>query len=76
MQLNMTQGEYLRMLRRQERLSLKQAAELVRISFSYLSKLERGKLHISLEVAYALMNLYEGNLRILASLPYEMARNA
>lgn len=64
------------MLRRQEGLSLKQAAELVRISFSYLSKLERGKFHISLEVAYALMNLYEGNLSILASLPYEMARNA
>jgi transcriptional regulator with XRE-family HTH domain len=76
MQLNRTRGEYLRMLRKQEGLSLRQAANLVRISFSYLSKIERGKSHLSLDVAHALMNLYGGNLKILGSLPHEKTQNA
>lgn len=67
----MTRGECLRMLRKQEGLSLRQAAKLAGISFGYLCELEQGKHRISLDHAHALMELYGGSLRILAELPHE-----
>lgn len=67
----MTRGECLRMLRKQEGMSLRQAAKLTGISFSYLCELERGKCRISLDHAHALMGLYGGSLKILAELPHE-----
>ncbi len=62
MELNIMRGYYLRMLRKQEGLSLRQAAELAGISSTYLRNLEHGKYHISLDHAHAIMKLYGGSL--------------
>lgn len=70
---NMTRGEYLRLLRHFEGLTIRQVTAAVKISPPYLCALEQGKYNISFDKAYALMKAYGGDLDIFASLPVKKA---
>lgn len=70
---NMTRGEYLRLLRHYEGLTLRQVAAAVKMSPAHLCALEHGKYQISFDKAYALMKVYGGDLDIFASLPVKKA---
>lgn len=70
---NMTRGEYLRLLRHFEGLTIRQVTAVVKMSPSYLCALEQGKYKISFDKAYALIKAYGGDLDIFASLPLKKA---